>query len=143
MTQPIYKHVGNNECGLVCIKIITEYFGKTYSLVYLRNKIKLTDKGCSLFELSKLFHYLGFHTNTFKGPITIIEKLRLPCIIHWNKKHYVVVFKINEKNVFVLDPSLGKIRYSRKEFLRGWSKIVNSIPVGIIMEIIPRQNNFG
>ena len=44
----------------------------------------------------------------------------LPCLVHWEQRHFVVVYKVNKKNVWIADPAKGKVKLSRKEFEKGW-----------------------
>ena len=52
---------------------------------------------------------------------TLVEAAPKPCIIHWNKLHFVVVYKIdNSGKVYISDPSYGLITYTKKEFIKNW-----------------------
>lgn len=51
---------------------------------------------------------------------SLLKEMQLPCIVHWKQKHFIVVYKITKKTVFVSDPSHGLIQYPTTEFLEGW-----------------------
>jgi len=52
---------------------------------------------------------------------TLAEEVPFPCIAHWNKNHFVVVYKIDKNNkVYISDPSYGLITYTRDEFIKFW-----------------------
>ena len=134
---PTYRQSISSNCGLVCIKIIVKYYGKKYPPVFLHRKIKLSNRGCSIYELSELSKSLGFRTNTLNISLNNLEKIELPCIAHWNQNHYIVLYKINKDYIFISDPSLGLVKYNKVEFIKGWSTTGVSNPMGIILEMIP------
>lgn len=52
---------------------------------------------------------------------TLKEQVPLPCIVHWNKEHFVVVYNIGKiDTVYISDPSYGLITYSKEEFIKQW-----------------------
>ena len=64
---------------------------------------------------------IGFHTAGVK--ITweqLKEEAPLPCIVHWNQKHFIVVYKIKRDRVYVSDPASGRLEYSKDDFLKCW-----------------------
>ena len=45
----------------------------------------------------------------------------LPCILHWNQNHFVVLYKQKRgKKFYIADPGKGLVTYSRKEFMEHW-----------------------
>jgi ATP-binding cassette subfamily B protein len=46
----------------------------------------------------------------------ILRSVHLPCLVLWQGYHYIVVYKINEKEVWVGDPAIGLRRYKREYF---------------------------
>ncbi len=110
------------DCGAACLKIISKYHGKYFSIDTLRSLCNITKSGTSFRKLSIAAEKLGFKTYGAKVDIkTLKNDVELPCIAHWNQNHFIVIYKITEKDVFVSDPASSLIRYSIKEFLRGWS----------------------
>ncbi|MCG8309780.1 MAG: peptidase domain-containing ABC transporter [Cytophagales bacterium] len=123
------------DCGPTCLRIIAKYFGKSYSLAYLRDRSYITRSGVSLLGISEAAESIGLHT---QGAKLSWEQLRseapLPCIVHWKKNHFVVVYKIKKRRsffsfwskrgkhdtVFVSDPALGLLTYTTEEFLTCW-----------------------
>lgn len=123
------------DCGPTCLRIIAKYFGRTYSLAYLRDRSYITKSGVSLLGISEAAESIGLHT---QGAKLTWEQLRnevpLPCVVHWKKRHFVVVYKIkkrkrlfsffgkNDKDdtVFISDPAHGLLSYTKEEFLRCW-----------------------
>ncbi|MFC0428776.1 peptidase domain-containing ABC transporter [Chryseobacterium scophthalmum] len=119
---PFYIQPDAKDCGPTCLRIISKYYGKSISLQQIRNLSETTREGSSMLGLSDAAEDLGFRTLGVKIDFNILaEDVPFPCIIHWNKNHFVVVYKIDKKNtVYVSDPSYGLITYSREEFIKRW-----------------------
>ncbi len=127
------------DCGPACLKIISKYYGKYYSLQYLRDLCGITREGVSLYDISYAAEKIGLRTVSVKATLKdLIQKVPLPCIIHWNNDHFVVVYKATEKKIHVSDPAKGLISYSHQEFRNNWCKTTTDI--GIVMALEPMAN---
>ncbi|WP_213188903.1 peptidase domain-containing ABC transporter [Cloacibacterium caeni] len=119
---PFYKQPDAKDCGPTCLRIISKYYGKSIPLQQIRVITETTREGSSLLGLSDAAEKLGFKSLgvqiNFK---TLFEEVPLPCVVHWNKKHFVVVYKIDKsENVYVSDPSFGLLTYTKAEFIKHW-----------------------
>ncbi len=108
------------DCGPACIKIIAKYYGQFYSLQYLRDLCGITREGISLLDMGQACEHIGLRTLSFKLNFEELQKIPLPCVVHWNNSHFVVVYKIKGDKVFVSDPAKGLIKYSLESFKKGW-----------------------
>jgi len=119
---PSYIQADAKDCGPTCLRIISKYYGKSISLQQIRNLSETTREGSSLMGLSDAAEKLGYKTLGLKIDFTtLIEDIPLPCICHWNKYHFVVIYKIDKTGkVYISDPSYGLITYSKEEFIRFW-----------------------
>jgi ATP-binding cassette subfamily B protein len=101
--------------------MIAKYYGKNYSLEFLREKCFISREGVSLLGISEAAESIGMHTIGVK--ITY-EQLKndaiLPCIVHWQQNHFVVVYKIKKERVYIADPATGLVKLDKVEFLKGW-----------------------
>lgn len=128
MRFPNYTQLDAMDCGPTSLRIVAQYYGRHYSLQNLRERCHLTREGVSLLGISDAAESIGFRTTGVK--ITW-EQLRdaalLPCIVHWNQQHFVVVYKIEKKRgkwrVYVSDPASGLLEYSEEQFLKAWIQI--------------------
>ena len=128
MSFPHYTQLDAMDCGPTSLRIVAQYYGRHYSLQNLRERCHLTREGVSLLGISDAAESIGFRTTGVK--ITW-EQLRdaalLPCIVHWNQQHFVVVYKIEKKRgkwrVYVSDPASGLLEYSEEQFLKAWIQI--------------------
>jgi ATP-binding cassette subfamily B protein len=107
--------------------MIAEYYGKVYSLQYLRERSHIDREGVSLLGISEAAESIGLRTLVVKIPFEKASEeelglldVPLPAIAHWEQNHFIVVIKANKKFVWVADPYKGKLKLSRAEFERGW-----------------------
>lgn len=122
MPFPFFKQPDQMDCGPTCLKMVAKYYGQNFALNELRDKSFITHEGVSLQGISHAAESIGFRT---AGVRLSFDKLReevpLPCIIHWNQGHFVVVYKVKKNKVFVADPDSGLITYNKNEFLKSWT----------------------
>lgn len=118
---PNYIQHDQMDCGPACLKIMAKFFGKTLSMKYLRDRCYITREGVSLFDIARAAEDVGLRTLAIKVRFEDLQKsLPLPLIVHWKQKHFVVVYKITSKRVYVSDPACGLISYDHSEFRKNW-----------------------
>ncbi|MEJ2903409.1 peptidase domain-containing ABC transporter [Pedobacter panaciterrae] len=119
---PFFKQPDAKDCGPTCLRIIARYYNKSIPLQQIRMLSETTREGSGLMGLSNAAEHLGFRTLGVKIDFnTMVADAPLPCIVHWNKNHYVVVYKIDKAGrVYISDPSFGLITYTKEEFLKCW-----------------------
>ena len=122
---PIYIQHDAMDCGPTCLRMIAAYYGKMYSLEKLRAMCYLSKEGVSLLGISEAAEKIGLRTIGVQITLEQLKsKISLPCIVHWEQKHFVVLHQINEKRkecfFSVADPASGDIRYNQQEFTKYW-----------------------
>ena len=127
------------QCGVACLAMISCHLGKKISLTEVSNYCHARTTGVSLKSISDGAKAIGL--NSWASCISV-DKLShgdKPCILHWNQKHFVVLYKVKDGNVFyVADPGKGLIKYNREEFERHWvSTKGNGQHMGIAMFFEP------
>lgn len=109
------------DCGPTCLRIISKHYGRNYSLPYLREMSYTTREGSSLSQLGAAAEKIGFRSLGAKISYDqLVSEAPLPCIILWNQNHYVVVYKVTKDKVYISDPGLGLVTYSKEEFIEHW-----------------------
>ncbi len=139
-TFPLDRQMDMMDCGAACLKMICKYYGKYYSLQYLRDLCGVTKEGASLLDLSYACENLGLRSLSVKCTINdLLYKLPLPVIIHWDNSHFIVVYKTNPKTskIYVADPAKGYVIYSAEEFKGKWYKKCEE--KGVVMAIEPQS----
>lgn len=92
---PLYTQHEAMDCGPTCLRMIAAYYGKRYSLQYLRDISYITKEGVSMLGISEAAERIGLHTIAVEATIgELIKQVPLPCILHWDQKHFVVLYKI-------------------------------------------------
>jgi len=139
MLFPFVKQYDAMDCGPACLKMITGYYKRNFSLDFLRKKCFITREGVSFLGLSEAAGSLGFNTLGVKIPFEMLsEKVTLPCIVHWGQRHFVVVYKIKKNKIQVADPASGLVTYTRDEFERKWiSSVTDGKKTGLALILEP------
>ncbi len=88
---PNYIQADLKDCGPTCLKIIAKYYGKVLSIQVLRNFSETTREGSNFMSISDAAERIGFRTLGVKLNLESLNEATLPCILHWNKEHYVVL----------------------------------------------------
>ena len=129
MIQNIYKfhlirQIDSMDCGAACLAMIINYYGRKIrqDAIYYN----LSKDGISLLGISKVAEF--YNIKTIGGLInfhSLSEKAKLPCIVHWNQNHFVVVYKIKKHKkgkytIFIADPGKGLVTYTKEEFCEHW-----------------------
>ncbi|GAA4110993.1 peptidase domain-containing ABC transporter [Aquimarina addita] len=117
---PNYKQTEAKDCGPTCIKIIAKHYGKTMNTQQLRSLSETTREGSSLLGLSDAVESVGFKSLGIQLSYSKLLEAPLPCILHWNKNHYVVLYKIKNDTIYISDPAHGLITLTKKEFIKHW-----------------------
>ena len=117
---PTFIQADSKDCGPSCLKIIAKFYKKTLNIQFLRQLSETTRAGSSLLNLSGAAETIGLKSLGVKINSNKLTEAPLPCILHWNKQHYVVLYKIRKGIYFISDPAIGLIEYSKEEFLIFW-----------------------
>ena len=125
MVFPSFTQHDAMDCGPTSLRIIAQHYGRHYSLQTLRERCHISREGVSLLGISDAAESIGFRATGVK--ITweqLREKAILPCIVHWNQQHFVVVYKIvkihNDWEIHISDPAAGLLKYREAQFLKYW-----------------------
>ena len=139
---PHYHQPDSKDCGPTCLKIVAKHYGKTISMQTLRHLSETTREGSNLLTLSEASESLGFRTLGVRISLEKLTEVPLPCILHWNKNHYVVLYELKKSLSFgegfrvrskdnihdtslqytfkISDPAHGLIEYNQALFLKFW-----------------------
>ena len=121
MKYPFYKQLNEKDCGPTCFRMISKYYGKDIDSVEAKRLCNLNRNGTTLFTISKAAESIGYTTLCLKiSWRELSEKLNSPCIIYWNKSHFVVLWQIDGDRVYIGDPAIGNISYCIDDFLNGY-----------------------
>ena len=140
------KQFDTMDCGASCLKIVAAYYGRRFDVSQIRQTCALNRNGISLLGISKTAETIGFRTIGGYFPFdTLAIGTPLPCILHWNQNHFVVVYKIRKHKkgkytVYVADPARGLVTYTKEEFCEHWvSTKTNGEEKGIALLLEPTE----
>lgn len=117
------------ECGLASLAVIADAHGMRIGLADMRRRFPLSLKGAKLNQLIHVAQQLGFATRPLRLDMEDLGKLRLPCILHWDLNHFVVLAKVGKSKVTILDPAVGERKLSFAE--------VSDHFTGVALELTP------
>lgn len=152
MKFPHYQQHDAMDCGPTCLRMVAAHYGRIYSLENLREKSLITREGTSMLGISEAAENVGFRTTGVKVSFEELKSAPLPCIVHWNQQHFVVVYDIKIPSkpslssrrgaggevVFIADPAAGKVKYTSEEFCRCWLSTKNEgVDVGVALLLEP------
>ena len=136
---PFYKQPDDKDCGPTCLRIIAKYYGKSISLEKIRELSETIRTGSTLMGLSNAAENIGFRTLGIKVSLKKLIEVPLPCILHWNKNHFVVLYKFKKDTYFISDPAYGILKYHKKEFLKSWigNNVIEKTEDGVALLLEP------
>lgn len=119
---PFHKQHDATLCGVTCLQMICEYYGIKYSIDALSKICYATTEGVSILTLSEVSNNLGLHAVAGKVTISQLKSAPTPCILHWEQKHFVVLYSINKnkKLFFIADPARGTVKLEENDICQYW-----------------------
>ena len=123
-----YRQHDGMDCGPTCLRMIAKKYGRTYPTQYLRDLCGINREGTALIGISDAAEKIGFRTRGAKLTLQQLEKVTHPCILYWNRNHFVVLYKISKstfglsKNIkyCIADPAHGLMEFNQNDFKRYW-----------------------
>lgn len=130
------------QCGIACLQMICVHYGKKYSQDFLSNICYATTEGVSLLGIKDAAVKIGLYTISGRVTLENLSSATLPCILHWNQNHFVVLYKVKKGSKFyIADPGKGLISYTIDEFKQHWIEVGQGEgEKGIVMFLEPTQD---
>lgn len=123
------------ECGLACVGMVASYHGYEVDLLSLRQRFSLSLRGATLKNLVDIATALKLSARPIKVDLNELRHVRMPCILHWNLNHFVVLKKVATKAngqldaIYIHDPAVGELRVGAAD--------VSAAFTGIALELMP------
>ncbi|HBM7893951.1 TPA: peptidase domain-containing ABC transporter, partial [Acinetobacter baumannii] len=131
-TVPVILQTESSECGLACLAMIAGYYGYESDLLTLRQKHPISQKGATLATLVKIANKLHLTTRPLKLELDELNQLRLPCILHWDLNHFVILKNVSPAKITIVDPAFGERVFTYDQ--------ASSHFTGIALELWPDSN---
>ena len=140
-----YRQLDYMDCGPTCMKMISAFYGKMYSLDFFRSNMYITRNGVNLNGISRAAEKIGMKTLPIKlNYKKLVEEVPLPCILHWNQEHFVVLYEIRKKNIFskeivhlIADPGHGMVNVDKETLMKCWAGTADERGVALLLEPTP------
>ena len=141
---PHYHQLDSADCGPSCLRMIARHYGRTYTLETLRERCFITREGVSMLGISDAAESIGMRSIGVKISVEQLAKdAILPCILHWNQHHFVVLYKVSRHRkgghrFHIADPASQKAVFRQEELERCWlAKKENGEDVGMALLLEP------
>ncbi len=125
-----FKQPNQMDCGMTCIRMIANTYGKKISLSYLYKIVTSETNGTNFYILKTAAEKIGFEATPIQMELDGLAEIPLPSILHWNNNHFVVLYDIKRKKknsvYFIADPSIGILKFNEIEIKENWIKAKNS-----------------
>jgi len=128
-TLPLMLQTEATECGLACLGMVAGYHGYRTDLATLRRRFPVSLKGSTLRDLIAIAGQLELATRPLKLDLEDLAQLRLPCILHWNLNHFVVLQEVGPRSATVYDPAFGIRKLPMEEVAKSFT--------GVALELWP------
>ena len=126
---PLILQTEASECGLACLAMIAHYFGNETDLAELRRQFGASLKGVTLRTVMRIADGIGFVSRPLRLELSELERLRLPCILHWDMNHFVVLDAVRGNSIVINDPAAGRRTIHMSEASRHFT--------GVALELTP------
>ena len=126
---PVLLQTEATECGLCSIAMVAYYHGHRTDLATLRLRFSISRKGATLESLMSIARALNLESRPLKLDMEHLPELRLPCILHWDMDHFVVLTSISARGAVIHDPAVGERRFTLKELSKHFT--------GVALELNP------
>jgi len=129
---PVLQQAELAECGLACLAMIAIHHGHDTDLASLRRRFPVSPRGATLARLLQTAGALGLDARALRAEPEALQHLHLPCVLHWDLNHFVVLKRIHRGRAEIHDPALGASALPLDEFGRHFT--------GIAVELTPRAD---
>ncbi|MFM9438382.1 ABC-type bacteriocin/lantibiotic exporter with double-glycine peptidase domain [Janthinobacterium sp. CG_23.3] len=126
---PVLLQTEASECGLACLCMVASYWGHQIDIANMRRRFSVSLKGMTMKGLMAMAHGLALQTRPLKLDVPHLTQLVLPCILHWDLNHFVVLKSVSGEHVLIHDPAVGERRMALAEFGKHFT--------GVALETMP------
>ncbi len=126
---PMLLQTEEAECGLACLAMVATHHGLKTDLPTLRKRFSLSLKGATMMDLTRIAGQLQLTPRALRAELEHLPQLQLPCVLHWDLNHFVVLVALRGGKAVLHDPARGVRRLSMAE--------VSNHFTGVVLELTP------
>ncbi|MGH8279589.1 MAG: peptidase domain-containing ABC transporter [Gammaproteobacteria bacterium] len=127
---PMIRQSESGECGLACLAMIAGYYGQHVDLPGLRAQFSTSLKGITLARLIEVAQALGLACRPLRLDLDDLPRLQMPCILHWDLDHFVVLRQVCRQRAMIHDPAVGERRMRFDEISPHWTGVAVELSKG-------------
>lgn len=120
---PLVHQTESSECGLACLAMICGFYGKNVDLIALRRQFNLSARGTTLSGLRGIAEQLGLATRPLSLDLDELAALKMPCVLHWEFNHFVVLVSVKRNCVVLHDPARSRRTVSLSELSQSFTGV--------------------
>jgi ATP-binding cassette subfamily B protein RaxB len=126
---PLILQTEAAECGLACLAMVASHHGLRTDLATLRKRFSLSLKGVTMIDLVRMSTQLQMNPRPLRAEMEHVAQLQLPCVLHWDLNHFVVLTEVSGDKVVIHDPARGVRRLRLSELSKHFT--------GVVLELAP------
>ncbi|HEU4775400.1 MAG TPA: peptidase domain-containing ABC transporter [Telluria sp.] len=111
---PVLLQTEAAECSLACIAMIASYYGHETDVAEMRKRYRISLKGATVANIAVVTDQMGMVSRALKLELSELSNLQLPCILHWNLNHFVVLQAVKGDWIHIHDPAVGAVKLNLK-----------------------------
>ena len=128
---PVIMQLEALECGAAALAMVMAYYGKWVPLEQVRLDCGVSRNGSNAKNMLIAARGYGFEAQGLRCETeNLADSITLPCIIHWNFNHFVVLTGISTKYAWINDPAKGDLRISIDELDQAFTGVCIEIKPG-------------
>lgn len=129
---PLIRQTESAECGLACLAMMASWHGLQTDLPTLRERFSISTQGMTLQRLIECADGIRLSSRAVRLEPEDLKSLSLPCILHWNMNHFVVLHKVSGSRLVIHDPDKGKVTISLPDAGKHFT--------GVALELMPASD---
>ena len=126
---PMLLQTEEAECGLACLAMVAAHHGLKTDLPTLRKRFSVSLKGATMMDLMRMAGALQLTPRALRAELEHLPQMQLPCVLHWDLNHFVVLVAIRGGKAVLHDPARGIRRVS-------WAELSDHY-TGVVLELTP------
>ena len=135
---PVFRQLDAMDCGPTCLRMIAQYYGRSFTASFLREKACIDRQGVSMLGIAYAAEAIGFRTLAARVPLeALLEQAPLPCVLHWDQKHFVVLHRHKKGQVSIADPARGGVTLTVDDLRRHWAVEADGKETGLVLLLEP------
>ena len=128
---PVILQTEIAECGLASLAMVAGYFGYETDLTTLRRRFSISSHGTTLKQLMDIASHINLNTRALKLEMQHLGELQLPCILHWDLNHFIVLKSVGHNHLYINDPAVGERKILLEEATKSFT--------GVALELMPSE----